>query len=125
MFTQLMDGSDLMIPRILFRSRRYKNMSSSAKLVYSFLLQSLRFCKRNNWIDSNGDLYLLLPMDVIGQSIGLTRPVVKRAVKVLCDNDLIYTQRQGSCLPNRIYVHEPVIRQEEMDSDISQELLYG
>ncbi len=125
MLTPLFSNNSLAVPKILFRSSRYSNLSSTAKMVYSLLLECLTFAQNRNWVDENGDFYLLLPQQAIAQSLGIRRMSVNRAMKELIEYELVEVKQQGLCLPNRIYVFEPVIRQEEMNKDNCQALLLG
>lgn len=124
MFSQVF-GNNLSVPKVLFRSSRYADLSPSSKLVYSLLLEGLQYCRNRNWFDENGDIYLLLPQEAIGQSLGFKRLVVNRSLKELEKAGLIEMRHQGLCLPNRIYVHEPILREEEMSRDSCQNLLFG
>ncbi len=121
----LYNNNGLAVPRFLFRSSRYVSLSIQAKLVYALLLESLQYCHRRNWFDENGDIYVLLPQEAIGQSLGLGKNAVYRAFDNLKKYGLIEIVQQGLCLPNRIYVHEPVLNPEEMDTDACQDLLLG
>ena len=118
-------GNNLNVPKILFRSSRYAVLSPTSKLVYSLLLEGLQYCQNRNWFDENGDIYLLLPQEAIGQSLGLSRFAVNRSLKELSKAGLVELRQQGLCLPNRIYVHEPILREEEMSSDSCQNLMFG
>ena len=121
----LYNNNGLAVPRFLFRSARYVKLSLQAKLIYALLIESLQYCHRRNWFDENGDVYVLLPQEAIGQSLGFKKDVVYRAMNDLKKVGLIEIVRQGLCLPNRIYVHEPVLKTEEMDADPCQDLLLG
>ena len=125
MLTQAFYNNDLSVPRFLFRSSRYVGLSLPAKLVYALLREGLPYCRRRNWFDANGDIYVLLPQEAIGKSLGFSRKVVNRAMKDLEQHGLIELKQQGLCLPNRIYVHEPILMPEEMDEDMCQNLLLG
>lgn len=125
MFIQALYNSSLSVPRFLFRSSRYSGLSLPAKLVYALLLESLPYCKRRNWFDANGEIYAQLPQEAIGESLGFSRLVVNRAMKDLERYELIEIKQQGLCLPNRVYIHEPVLVPDEMSEDICQELLMG
>ena len=47
------------IPKTLFANPEYKKMSSDAKLTYALLYDRLSLSKQNNWINGDGEVYLV------------------------------------------------------------------
>lgn len=47
------------IPKIFVESPLYKPMSTDAKFTYAILKDRFELSLRNNWIDKNGDVYLI------------------------------------------------------------------
>ena len=48
-----------MIPKELFVNERYTSLSPTAILLYGILLDRLTLSIKNNWIDKNGNVYLI------------------------------------------------------------------
>ena len=48
----------LQVPKVLFQMEKYKNLSNTAKILYSLFLDRLKFAVQNGWVDHNGDVLL-------------------------------------------------------------------
>lgn len=51
----------LQVPKVLFQMEKYKNLSNTAKILYSLFLDRLKFAVQNGWVDGKGDLYVIYP----------------------------------------------------------------
>ena len=47
------------IPKELFINPYYKDLNSDSKLLYSLLLDRLSISMKNNWIDEEGNIFLI------------------------------------------------------------------
>ena len=45
----------LQVPKMLFQMEKYKNLSNTAKILYSLFLDRLKFAVQNGWVDHNGE----------------------------------------------------------------------
>ena len=45
----------LQVPKVLFQMEKYKNLSNTAKILYSLFLDRLKFAVQNGWVDGKGD----------------------------------------------------------------------
>ena len=52
----------LQVPKVLFQMEKYKNLSNTAKILYSLFLDRLKFAVQNGWVDGKGDLMKLYVM---------------------------------------------------------------
>lgn len=50
----------LQVPKMLFQVEKFKNLSNTAKILYSLFLDRLKFAVQNGWEDHNGDLFCYL-----------------------------------------------------------------
>ena len=41
----------LQVPKMLFQMEKYKNLSNTAKILYSLFLDRLKFAVQNGWVD--------------------------------------------------------------------------
>ena len=58
------------IPMELFFNKNYKDkLSSNSKILYGFLLNRLTLSAKNNWIDTDGNIYLIYHIFVLNSSI--------------------------------------------------------
>ena len=51
----------LQVPKMLFQVEKFKNLSNTAKILYSLFLDRLKFAVQNGWVDHNGDLFVIYP----------------------------------------------------------------
>jgi len=93
-----------MIPKSLFNNDKYKGLSLEAKVVYALLRDRMELSKKNNWIDENGDIYLLFSRLEIAEALDCSKPHIIKCFKQLIEYGLIEEKRQGLGKPNIIYV---------------------
>jgi len=80
------------LPKELFVSESYKELSLNAKVIYSMLL------------DEFGQIFLLFTRENIMRILNISKPTAVKAFKELADSKLIIEERQGLNKPNKIYV---------------------
>ena len=83
------------------------NLTHTAKLLYSLLLDRANLSQANGWIDEQGRTFLIFPIEKISEALDKSRMTVKNALNELSATGLIERQRQGFSSPNRIYVLIP------------------
>jgi hypothetical protein len=93
-----------MIPKSLFGNDKYKGLSLDAKVVYAFLRDRMELSKKNNWVDENGDVYLLFSRFELAEMIDCSEPHITKCMKQLAEYGLIEEKRQGLGKPNIIYI---------------------
>ena len=105
----------LAIPKMLMTSKRFKNLSSDAKLLFALFLDRAKVSMKNNWFDKEGRLFIIYRIESVidengnvGSSItedlGVSKNTATRAIKELSNANLIFVKRQGLGKPNLIYV---------------------
>jgi DNA-binding MarR family transcriptional regulator len=82
------------------------DLSLTAKLIYSILLDRTSLSKKNGWIDDKGRVYIVFPIANIAQTIHKGMTVVKEALRELEEAGLIERKRHFSA-PNTIYIKLP------------------
>ena len=93
------------VPQELFTSELYKDkLNSDAKILYAFLLDRLTLSSKNNWVNENGEVYLIYTRQELQEKLGLSEKTCIKAFKQLNDCKLIFEKRQGLGKPNLIYV---------------------
>ena len=117
----------LAIPKMLMTSKRFKNLSSDAKLLFALFLDRAKVSMKNNWFDKEGRLFIIYRIESVidengnvGSSItedlGVSKNTATRAIKELSNANLIFVKRQGLGKPNLIYVKnfaKPICNEEE------------
>ncbi|MED9966795.1 MAG: DUF6017 domain-containing protein [Blautia sp.] len=99
------------MPKILFVSPVFAELSCEAKLLYGLLLDRMQLSVKNRWLDAEGKVYIYFSQEQIA---GLMRCGVKKVRCLLKELDdrkgigLITRVRQGLGNPDRIYVKKCV-----------------
>ncbi len=57
------------IPKQLFTSSYYRDLSSNAKLLYGILLDRLELSKKNNWVNDKGEVYLIFRREDVNKCL--------------------------------------------------------
>ena len=57
-------------PKVLCTDKRFRGLSSDAKLLYGILLDRIQLSKKNRWIDDEGHVYVYMTIDSIEQALG-------------------------------------------------------
>jgi len=83
------------IPKALFTEEKYINLSTEAKIIYSFLLDRLGLSQRNYWYDEENNVYLIFKRKDISELLNISEKTIIKAVKELKNVDLLYEKRQG------------------------------
>lgn len=92
------------IPKAFFNTDKYKGLSLYAKVIYGFLDDRRELSLKNNWIDSDGNIYMIFTRKKIQEMLCLSDKPVTNAFKELNNYGLIEETRQGINKPNLIYV---------------------
>lgn len=95
------------LPKFLFEDSYFSKMSTDAKVMYSILKDRFELSKRNNWIDNDGNIYLLYTNKQLCQILDYSEPKIIKLKKELENYNLISNERQGLNKPNKIYLLEP------------------
>lgn len=105
------------IPQELFVNSLYKNkLNSDSKILYAFLIDRLSLSQKNNWKDSENNVYLIFTRQEVQDKLGLSEKTVIKAFKQLSDVKLIADKRQGLGKPNLIYVGK-IIHEENPEQE--------
>ena len=95
------------VPRILIKDKKFKNLSSDAKLLYGLMLDRMSLSMKNGWLDAENRVYIYYTTENIMNDLSCAKAT---AVKVLAELDskkgigLVEKKRQGLGKPDIIYV---------------------
>lgn len=93
------------IPKMLFSDKRFRNMSTDAKLLYGLMLDRMGLSMKNRWLDDHNRVYIIYTMDDIIADLGCARQKTSKLLDELENSvGLIERKRQGLGKPNIIYV---------------------
>ena len=96
------------IPRLLVRSKKFKTLSTDAKLLYGLMLDRMGLSAKHGWYDDLGRVYIYYTLDEIQTDLMCGH---NKAVRLLAELDtgktgfgLIERVKQGQGRPAKIYV---------------------
>lgn len=95
------------VPRLLVKDRRFKGLSSDAKLLYGLMLDRMSLSIKNGWLDEDNRAYIHYTVENIMEDLGCAKAT---CAKILAELDnkkgigLIEKKRQGLGKPDIIYV---------------------
>lgn len=88
-------------PRFLFQL----DISETAKLIYMLLLDRARLSMKNEgWVNEFGHVFIYYTIEDLAKDMRKSEMTVKNNLTALEKAGLIYRQRQGAGLPNKLYV---------------------
>ena len=103
------------MPKVLFNNPIYKGLSLGAKATYSILRDRQDLSIKNNWVDEEGNIYLVFSIENLSELLEIDRKTVMKYKKELVDYGLIIDKRLGQGKANRIYVLKPELVDENID----------
>ena len=93
------------IPKALISDKRFKNMSTDAKLLYGLMLDRMGLSLKNKWLDDENRVYIIYTVEDIILDLGCARQKVSKLLEELDEGfGLVERKRQGLGKPNIIYV---------------------
>jgi hypothetical protein len=92
------------IPKPLFTSIRYTDMSPMAKILYGIFLDRNSLSRVNGWVDKQGRVFFYFKHSESAEMLGINEKTIRKLMKELVANDLLEVVRQGRNLPNILYL---------------------
>ena len=83
------------------------DLSHTAKLLYTLLLDRAMLSQKNNWIDTQGHIYVIYPLSHLAKDLGCCISSVTRAFSELENAQLVERIRSGFSKPSRILLKVP------------------
>ena len=87
------------------------DLSHTAKLLYTLLLDRATLSQKNNWIDAQGRIYVLYPLSSLAKDLGCSISSITRSFTELENAQLVERIRSGFSKPSRILLKVPHITQ--------------
>lgn len=97
----------LQLPRWLFGDARYAALPLEAKVAYALLLNRFRLSRRNGWVNQQGEVYVIFTRAELAQALHLSYRKAIACFRALSDCRLLWEERQGRGLPNRVFLAVP------------------
>ena len=83
------------------------DLSHSAKLLYTLLLDRATLSQKNNWIDAQGRIYVIYPLSSLAKDLGCSISSITRSFTELENAQLVERVRSGFSKPSRILLKVP------------------
>lgn len=97
------------IPKVLIEDEKYKDLNSSAIVLYSILLnETMEKSKKLGWIDDAGSLYVIVASQRMTDILNIGNAKLSKIKKLLIEYDLIQISRGGIGEYDKIYVKKIV-----------------
>ena len=96
----------MQMPRWLFSDPQYSDLSLESKVAYTFLLNRFHLSRRNGWVNRHGEVYVIYTREDLAQEMQISYRKAIHCFRELAQKQLLWEQRQGRGLPNRIFLAE-------------------
>ena len=83
------------------------DLSHTAKLLYTLLLDRATLSQKNNWIDAQGRIYVVYPLSNLAKDLRCSISSITRAFAELENAQLVERIRNGFSKPSRILLKVP------------------
>ena len=83
------------------------DLSHTAKLLYTLLLDRATLSQKNHWVDAQGRIYVVYPLSSLAKDLGCSISSITRAFFELENAQLAERVRSGFSKPNRILLKVP------------------
>ena len=93
--------------KFLFEDDYFRKLSDSAKIAYCMFRDRFELSKINNWIDQDGNVYLIFTTKDLCDLLNCGTQKVTKIKKELESFNLLEQERMGLNKPNKIYILEP------------------
>jgi hypothetical protein len=110
------------VPKILFEDPGYSNLSITAKLVYSLMLERLQEAEEKCWIDEEDERYVIYPKKELVRDLNCTNRQLDLAIQELGAASLLWVVAENGW-PNRYYLYNVIAPMEDMERWLAERLL--
>lgn len=106
------DSGQIVIPRPIIDNPQFNDLKSSGIFLYMLLLNRLRASVdfELKGYDENGNTFVCYPIEELMEALQLGKSKVISLKNKLKNHGLIEEVRQGSNLPNRIYLTDEILK---------------
>ena len=94
------------LPDFLFDGIIGASTRLDSKILYAYLLHKYKTAHNPDWVDENGDQYMIIKRDDMCENLGCCKNTVIRMKRELKDVGLVYEKNIGFC-SRHIYLKIP------------------
>lgn len=96
------------LPKVLFTSPYYKEMSNDSKIAYAMLQDRCEASIQNNWIDEQDRVYFIFTRNELMEILGCKENKISKIKKELKEKNLLFEQKvPPKKLPNGTWHNSP------------------
>lgn len=96
------------LPKVLFTSPYYKEMSNDSKIAYAMLQDRCEASIQNNWVDEKNRVYFIFTRNELMEILGCKENKISKIKKELKDKNLLFEQKTPpKKLPNGTWHNSP------------------
>jgi len=96
------------LPKVLFTSPYYKDMSNDSKIAYAMLQDRCEASIQNNWVDEQNRVYFIFTRNELMDILGCKENKISKIKKELKDKNLLFEQKTPpKKLPNGTWHNTP------------------
>lgn len=95
------------MPKMLIGDKKYRELSSNAKLLYAIILDRASLSESNAWIDDQNKVVIFLTIDEACKLLNIGHNTATKIFKELDNCSLIERKKQGFARANIIYPKLP------------------
>ena len=116
------------IPKLLFTDKRFKGLSTDAKVLYGLMLDRMSLSIKNGWIDDENRVYIYFTLEDVIDFLSVCKDKATKLFAELDDEKgvgLIKRKRQGLGKPMMVYVmnfNSSKVSEEEIDGINNEEI---
>lgn len=92
------------IPKMMIVGEDFSSLSILAKILYGMLLDRMSMARKNKWLDDEGKVYIVYPINEIQKDMSVSKKSVCDYLKELEKSGLVDRVNSGNGKPSRIYV---------------------
>ena len=96
----------IQVPRVLIEDERFADITTDAKLLYSFMLNRSFLSARSGWLDDAGRVYIYYTLDQVMADMRCANQKATKLVRELETKGLIERRKRGQGKATRIYVRD-------------------
>ena len=96
--------SFIRIPKMMMTGEDFSSLSNTAKILYGLLLDRVGDATDNNWIDTDGYVYIIYPLKEIQEDLGISRKTAADCLTELEQFGLVEKRNRGGGQPSILYV---------------------
>ena len=95
----------IQIPKqFIHKNSKYFAMNPMTKLLYGILADRNSLSIKNGWIDDKGRIFFIFTQSELCEQLAISAPTLRKYLKELEQNNLLYRKRQGLNLPDLMYL---------------------